>query len=125
MPPSGAHSSRPLPLPARKSPAYKLDYRRFLTLLRSAATLLAPPPDPVTPPTDPASPPTDAGGAALAILDNRSPSPGIVFGTWNMPNSYLNSVHTGWLNGGPLDPSNILSWLSGARAKGARGVIKL
>ena len=30
MPPSGAHSSRPLPLSARKSPAHKLDYRRFL-----------------------------------------------------------------------------------------------
>jgi hypothetical protein len=42
-----------------------------------------------------------------------------------MSNSYLNSVHTGWANGGPLDPSNILSWLSGARAKGARVVVKL
>ena len=83
------------------------------------------PTDSATPPTDPAAPPTDPTGAALAVLDNRSASPGIVFGTWNMPNSYLNSVHTGWMNGGPLDPSNILSWLSGARAKGARGVIKL
>jgi hypothetical protein len=84
-----------------------------------------PPIDPAAPPTNPAPPPTDPGGSVLAVLDNRSSSPGIVFGTWNMPNSYLNSVQTGWMNGGPLDPSNILSWLSGARAKGARGVIKL
>ena len=84
-----------------------------------------PPTDPATPPTDPATPPTGPGGTVLAILDNRSDSPGIVFGSWNMPNSYLNSVHTGWMTGGPLDPSNILSWLSGARAKGARVVIKL
>jgi hypothetical protein len=91
-----------------------------------------PPTDSATPPTAPATPPTDSAapatapaGAVLAALDNRSASPGIVFGTWNMSNSYLNSVHTGWANGGPLDPSNILSWLSGARAKSARVVIKL
>jgi hypothetical protein len=48
-----------------------------------------------------------------------------VFGTFNMRNEYLSSVHTGWMNGGPLEPSNILTWLSGARAKGGRVVIKL
>ena len=50
---------------------------------------------------------------------------GIVFGSFNMPNSYLNDVHTGWMQGGPLSPENILSWLSGARAKGGRVVVKL
>jgi hypothetical protein len=60
-----------------------------------------------------------------AVLDTRSSRPGIVFGTFNMRNNYLNTVHTGWMNGGPLDPSNILSWLAGARDKGGRVVIKL
>jgi hypothetical protein len=85
----------------------------------------APPADPAEPSTPPA-PPSDPGDdAALAVLDNRSSASGIVFGTWDMQNSYLNSVHTGWMNGGPLDPTNILSWLSGARAKHARVAIKL
>ena len=59
------------------------------------------------------------------LLDTRSSLPGVVFGTWTMPSTYLNSVHTGWVQGGPLDPSNILSVLSSARAKGGRVVIKL
>jgi hypothetical protein len=42
-----------------------------------------------------------------------------------MENAYLDKVHTGWMTGGPLDPSNILSRLSGARAKGGRVVVKL
>jgi hypothetical protein len=65
---------------------------------------------------------TDLGALAL---DRRSSRPGIVFGSTNMSNAYLSSVHTGWLNGGPLDPGNIMSWLSGAKAKGGRVVIKL
>jgi hypothetical protein len=85
-----------------------------------------------TPPTD--APPADAPTADApepatpqggSILDNRSNQPGIVFGTFNMDNQYLNNVHTGWMNGGPLDPSSILAWLSGARAKGGRVVLKL
>ncbi|HEY7480052.1 MAG TPA: hypothetical protein VH680_06040 [Gemmatimonadales bacterium] len=78
------------------------------------------------PPTD--APTADApqpGTPAEAILDNRSSRPGIVFGSFNMKNEYLNTVHTGWMNGGPLDPSNIMTWLSGARAKGGRVVLKL
>jgi hypothetical protein len=62
---------------------------------------------------------------ANAVLDTRSKAPGIVFGSWSMENSYLSSVHTGWVQGGALDPKNILSQLSGARAKGGRVVIKL
>jgi hypothetical protein len=76
-------------------------------------------------PADPVSPPTESTDLPTAVLDTRSSRPGIVFGSVSMPNSYLNEVHTGWLTGGPLDPSNILSHLSGARAKGGRVVIKL
>ncbi len=79
-------------------------------------------------PADPAVIPADSispGVISAAVLDTKSSRPGIVFGTFNMPNAYLNNVHTGWMSGGPLDPSNILSRLSGARAKGARVVIKL
>lgn len=85
--------------------------------------------DPTAPtsaePTTPLADSIDAGGLAAAVLDARSGRPGIVFGTVNMPNNYLSSVHTGWMTGGPLDPSNILSNLAGARAKGGRVVIKL
>ncbi len=42
-----------------------------------------------------------------------------------MRNTELDNVHTGWMNGGPLEPKSILSWLSAARAKNARVVIKL
>lgn len=78
-------------------------------------------------PVEPEIPAEPAASPELAdaVLDNRSSRPGIVFGTFNMRNNYLNSVHTGWMNGGPLEPSNIVSWLSGARSKGGRVVIKL
>jgi hypothetical protein len=79
-------------------------------------------------PAGPTVAPADAdefGGTTAAVLDTRSSRPGIVFGSVSMENSYLNKVHTGWMTGGPLDPSNILSRLSGARAKGGRVVIKL
>jgi hypothetical protein len=62
---------------------------------------------------------------SAAVLDTRSRLSGIVFGTFSMSNSYLNSVHTGWMQGGALSPSNIISVLSGARARGGRAVIKL
>jgi hypothetical protein len=80
---------------------------------------------PPTAPADTPATPTDPPEPLDGVLDQRSDSPGIVFGTFNMRNNYLSNVHTGWMNGGPLEPSNILSWLSGARAKGARAVIKL
>jgi hypothetical protein len=62
---------------------------------------------------------------ADTVVDAEATRAGIVFGSFNMPNSYLNSVHTGWMQGGPLSPENIISWLSGARAKGGRVVVKL
>jgi hypothetical protein len=75
-------------------------------------------------PSDPTGTPADPIDAA-AVLDTRSSLPGIVFGSSHLRNNYLNSVHTGWVYGGALDPSNILSHLSGARAKGGRVVVKL
>lgn len=83
-------------------------------------TSLAPAGDPVDPaaPTDPVEP-------AAAGLDTRSSLPGIVFASFSMPNQYINSVHTGWMQGGALDPKNILSQLSGAKAKKGRVVVKL
>jgi hypothetical protein len=89
------------------------------------ATLAACADDRVAPtsvvPTDPADP----ADPALVLIDKRSSLPGVVFGTFNMESQSLNSVHTGWMQGGPLDPSNILSKLAAARAKGGRVVIKL
>jgi hypothetical protein len=61
----------------------------------------------------------------LAVLDSRSSAPGIVFGTFDLETSDLDRVHTGWMQGGALDPSTILSKLSATRAKGGRAVIKL
>ena len=63
--------------------------------------------------------------AAPTLIDNRTSLPGIVFASAGMRNEDLDKVHTGWKNGGPLDPSNILKWLSGARAKNGRAVVKL
>jgi hypothetical protein len=63
--------------------------------------------------------------AAPTLIDTRSSLPGIVFASAGMRNEDLDKVHTGWKNGGPLDPSNILKWLSGARAKGGRAIVKL
>jgi hypothetical protein len=68
--------------------------------------------------------PVETGSAA--VLDTRSDEPGIVFGsTGGALNDKLNEVHTGWLNGGQISPSNVLSRLAGARAKGGRVVLKL
>jgi hypothetical protein len=63
--------------------------------------------------------------ATPTLIDNRSSLPGIVFASAGMRNEDLDKVHTGWKNGGPLDPSNILKWLSGARARNGRAVVKL
>jgi hypothetical protein len=76
-------------------------------------------------PSEPTVGTTESPATADAVLDTRSDRPGIVFGSFDMRNEYLNSVHTGWANGGPLDPSSILSWLSGARQRGGRVVVKL
>lgn len=77
------------------------------------------------PPSGPAAAPVESTDLPAATLDTRSSRPGIVFASFSMPSAYLDNVHTGWMSGGALDPSNILSNLSSARAKGGRVVIKL
>jgi hypothetical protein len=62
---------------------------------------------------------------ATAALDTRSRLPGIVVASDNMPVSYFNSVHNGAKYGGAISPSNVLSVLSAARAKGGRLFLKL
>jgi hypothetical protein len=54
-----------------------------------------------------------------------STAPGIVFGTFQIHPTILNSVHTGTLVGGEIDQNNIMSYLSATRARGGRIVIKL
>jgi hypothetical protein len=75
-------------------------------------------------PADSVSAP-DSIAQAQAILDNRPSVPGIVFGTYQLEVSQLTTVHTGTLRGGGITESNVLSLLSGARARGARVVLKL
>lgn len=71
------------------------------------------------------TPGSDPGEPEFVVLDNRSSSPGIVFGVNNMENPLLNSTYTGSVLSGSIDPSNIMSKLAAARAKHARLVLKL
>lgn len=81
----------------------------------------------ITAPIDSAMPPIDSSGmsGAAAALDNRSPRPGIMFGSDGMRNEYFNNVHTGAKRGGGLTPENVMPLLADARARGARIVLKL
>ena len=54
-----------------------------------------------------------------------STAPGIVFGSFLMPPSLLNSIHTGTLVGGQIDENNALTYLTATKAKGGRMVIKM
>ena len=105
-----------------------------------ADSAAAAPADPASPGDTLATPPGDS----IAVADSTVPPPdstptgdtmvpavdgsllaGITFGTTNLPPSYLNSVHTGTLLGGPLSPSNIVSTLTEVRSRGGRIVVKL
>jgi hypothetical protein len=70
-------------------------------------------------------PASGVAGTADTTVGAELVGSGIVFGSMNMPNSSLNTIHTGWMQGGPLSPENIISQLSGARTKSGRVVIKL
>jgi hypothetical protein len=61
-------------------------------------------------------------GAGISTLAGAA-APGIPFGAFNMKSQYLTPVVTGWLQA--LEPTWLLGELVGARAKGARVVIKL
>jgi hypothetical protein len=66
----------------------------------------------------PSTPATDEPAFAMAGMRD-----GIMFGSMNLPNAQISSVHTGaWR---PVTPSTLLPELSGARAKGARLIVKL
>jgi hypothetical protein len=92
-------------------------------------TIPAPTDSTVLPPTDStALPPIDStglSGTAVPALDLRSKLPGIVFASDNIPLQYFNSVHNGSKYGGTITPSNVLSVLAEARAKGGRILLKL
>jgi len=82
------------------------------------------PGDSLAPPDSTVIPPSDSSPTPIPGTDSSS-LPGIAFGTYNMPTSYLDSIHTGSMLGGPLSPSNIVSVLTATRSKGARLVLKL
>ena len=141
-------STRPLPKPSLRAIAGGL-----LVLLAAACSgdgtaptsQAAPSDTTATAPTDTtvvphsdttAAPPVDSSatqpGDSSSTTATGTPTqeagsllPGIAFGSFDMENQYLSSVHTGTVRGGGLSPTNILSLLSDARAKGARVVIKL
>jgi len=63
--------------------------------------------------------------SAPAVSTLTGMAPGIVFGTVQLPTSVINTVYTGTLVGGEIDPTNVLSYLAATRARGGRIVIKL
>ncbi len=62
---------------------------------------------------------------AAATYAPKSRSPGVVFGTFDLDQSLLNNVHTGWMQGGAVSPENVLAKLAATRAKGGRAIIKM
>ncbi len=93
----------------------------------SPDTIATPPSDTVTTPDSTSPPPVDStdSGETIEPAIEGSSLPGITFGTYNMRDAYLNSVHNGTMLGGPLSPTNIVSVLTAVRNKGGRIVIKL
>lgn len=76
-----------------------------------------------------AAPPTPVDSSTTAeafdpTLDNSSPQPGIVFGTFTGMSTVLNPLHTGAVRGG-ITPTSTPKMLADAKAKGLRLVIKL
>jgi hypothetical protein len=68
--------------------------------------------------------PSDSGGV-LEPATLAGMQPGIVFGSYQMAPSDLNTVHTGTLRGGGITPDNIVPLLTAIRAKGGRLVLKM
>jgi hypothetical protein len=59
----------------------------------------------------------------IACAGSTAPATGIPFGTWYLDNTEMNAVQSGAMR--VVSPGTILSELSGARARGARLVVKL
>jgi hypothetical protein len=73
-------------------------------------------------PADSSATPSDSGPV---VPGNAAPgsAPGVVFASFDLPNTLLSSVHTGAVR--TPDQNTILTQLATARAKGARFVLKL
>jgi hypothetical protein len=67
----------------------------------------------------------DSTGAPLATSFALGTQPGIVFGSYGMTATDLNSIHTGILNGGAITETNVGSLLAAIKAKGGRLVLKM
>src|SRR5919112_866848 len=64
--------------------------------------------------------PTGSGEPAAQVV---SAYPGILFGSMNLPNAEISTVHTGaWR---PVTPSNVVQELAGAKARGGRLIVRL
>ncbi|MBA3258901.1 MAG: hypothetical protein H0T68_05465 [Gemmatimonadales bacterium] len=85
------------------------------------STLPAPGDSAAAPPDSTALPPVDS----IGVTGLAGSHAGILFGSFSMPASYLNSMLTGWMQGGALSPKTILPQLSETRAKGGRAIMKL
>jgi hypothetical protein len=101
------------------------------TVSTPADTIAAPPSDSTVIPDSTVTPDTTVtdSTALPPVVDSVAPGsavlPGITFGSFTMPVTYLSNVQTGTMLGGPLGPSNIISVLTTVRSKGGRIVIKL
>jgi hypothetical protein len=69
--------------------------------------------------------PTDSSGAIDPSTFASGMAPGIVFGSYGMNPTDLNSIHTGTLRGGGITENNVVSFLTAVRAKGGRMVLKM
>jgi hypothetical protein len=67
----------------------------------------------------------DSTGAPVATSFAVGTQPGIVFGSYGMTATDLNSIHTGILNGGGITETNVGSLLAAIKAKGGRLVLKM
>ncbi|HEY4648430.1 MAG TPA: hypothetical protein VIG95_04950 [Gemmatimonadales bacterium] len=67
----------------------------------------------------------DSTGAPVATSFATGTQPGIVFGSYGMTATDLNSIHTGILNGGGITETNVGSLLAAIKAKGGRLVLKM
>jgi hypothetical protein len=69
--------------------------------------------------------PLDSTGAPVATAFAIGTQPGIVFGSYGMTATDLNSIHTGILNGGAITETNVGALLAAIKAKGGRLVLKM
>src|SRR3954464_1168326 len=67
----------------------------------------------------------DSTGAPVPTSFATGTQPGIVFGSYGMTATDLNSIHTGILNGGGITETNVGSLLAAIKAKGGRLVLKM